>query len=270
MSHAQRISLHDVRDIGRLVGECRELGSDPLVWREHMVRELSRHCHTQIGGAAEQFPFGDWERFTGHGMVAVGYSTAREMRAHATAMTRPEYVSHDPAVPELARLTGRAFTRLRPELCDDALWYRSRHAHENCKPFHIDSYLASHFPVPHLRCIHMITLSRPWGERPLCARERRFVHLFHVELGRLWSPQSDPLSGLGPRERRVLRHLRDGDAEKEIAAKMHISRHTVHDYAKRLYRYFDAASRGELLAKLNRLRLDFRPRLAVELLQDED
>ena len=61
-----------------------------------------------------------------------------------------------------------------------------------------------------------------------------------------------------------------GDSEKQIAAKLEVSRHTVHDYAKRLYRYFDAASRGELLAKVNGLRLGFRPRLAVELLQDED
>jgi DNA-binding NarL/FixJ family response regulator len=114
----------------------------------------------------------------------------------------------------------------------------------------------------------MITLSRPWGDRRLGLREARFVRLFHAELGRLWGPTRDPLNGLGVRERQVLHHLRNGDSEKQVAAKMHISPHTVHDYAKRVHRHFDVASRGELLAKVNRMRPDFRPRLAVESFQE--
>src|SRR4051812_22537320 len=99
-----------------------------------MIRELSRHCGTQVGGAAEQYPVGYWERFSAHGMIACGYGSERERRAHAKAMPRPEYVRDDPAMPTFARLTGRAFTRVREQLCDDATWYASRHADENCRP----------------------------------------------------------------------------------------------------------------------------------------
>lgn len=54
---------------------------------------------------------------------------------------------------------------------------------------------------------------------------------------------------LAPRARETLSRLLAGDAEKEIAARLGISRNTVHVYVKNLYRHFDVNSRGELLAK---------------------
>ena len=40
-----------------------------------------------------------------------------------------------------------------------------------------------------------------------------------------------------------------GDNPLEAAAKMRISRHTLHVYVKLLYRRFEVSSRGELLSK---------------------
>jgi DNA-binding CsgD family transcriptional regulator len=56
----------------------------------------------------------------------------------------------------------------------------------------------------------------------------------------------DPLS---PRQRQTLELLLIGHAEKQIAAQLSISRHTVHVYVKSLYKRFDVNSRGELLAR---------------------
>ena len=58
-----------------------------------------------------------------------------------------------------------------------------------------------------------------------------------------------PLSGLSPRQKQTLTHLLSGDSEKEIAAKLEVSRHTVHVYVKGLYRHFGASSRAELLSR---------------------
>ena len=33
----RRLRLRDVRDVFRLIGEIREAGGDPKVWRPHMV-----------------------------------------------------------------------------------------------------------------------------------------------------------------------------------------------------------------------------------------
>jgi len=54
---------------------------------------------------------------------------------------------------------------------------------------------------------------------------------------------------LSPRERQTLQHLLAGDSEKQVAAKLGLSRHTVHIYVKMLYKHFEVNSRGELLAK---------------------
>jgi len=43
-----------------------------------------------------------------------------------------------------------------------------------------------------------------------------------------------------------------GDSEKQIAAKMKVSPHTVHVYVKQLYKRFGASSRGELMARFVR------------------
>src|SRR5687767_11294301 len=61
-------------------------------------------------------------------------------------------------------------------------------------------------------------------------------------------------SELSPRLRQTLRHLLEGDGEKQIAAKLGVSRHTVHVYVKSLYRRFDVCSRSELLAHFIRTR----------------
>ncbi|XXX81759.1 helix-turn-helix transcriptional regulator [Sorangium sp. So ce134] len=77
------------------------------------------------------------------------------------------------------------------------------------------------------------------------------VNVFHEECGFLHRPPEVPaalLAGLSPRLRDALRGLARGLSEKEIAAELRISPHTVHDYVKALHRHFGVQSRGELLA----------------------
>ncbi len=54
---------------------------------------------------------------------------------------------------------------------------------------------------------------------------------------------------LAPRVRQTLEYLLAGDSEKQIAARMGVSPHTVHCYVKALYRSYEVSSRGELLAR---------------------
>jgi DNA-binding CsgD family transcriptional regulator len=60
------------------------------------------------------------------------------------------------------------------------------------------------------------------------------------------------LDALPPRLRPVLRHLMQGDAAKDIAAKLKLSRHTVHRYTQSIYAHLGVHSRGELLAQHGR------------------
>jgi DNA-binding CsgD family transcriptional regulator len=42
--------------------------------------------------------------------------------------------------------------------------------------------------------------------------------------------------------------LAEGDSEQQVALRLGISAHTVHEHVKRLHRRFGVSSRGELLA----------------------
>ena len=55
--------------------------------------------------------------------------------------------------------------------------------------------------------------------------------------------------GLSPRMEQTLRWLLGGDSEKQVAAKLKLSPHTVHVYVKAIYRRYGVSSRGELLAR---------------------
>jgi DNA-binding CsgD family transcriptional regulator len=57
------------------------------------------------------------------------------------------------------------------------------------------------------------------------------------------------LEKLSPRMQQTLLSLLGGDSEKQVAAKLGVSPHTVHVYVKQLYRKYGVSSRGELLAR---------------------
>jgi DNA-binding NarL/FixJ family response regulator len=66
------------------------------------------------------------------------------------------------------------------------------------------------------------------------------------------SAPAEQLPNLSPRMRQTLERLLLGDSEKQIAAHLGVSRHTVHVYVKALYKGFGVCSRGELLARFVR------------------
>ena len=83
-------------------------------------------------------------------------------------------------------------------------------------------------------------------------RRRRLVAMFCSMLGEQvvgGKPAAVPGAPLSRRQRQTLELLLAGDAEKQIAARLAISRHTVHVYVKSLYKRFAVNSRPELLAK---------------------
>lgn len=82
-------------------------------------------------------------------------------------------------------------------------------------------------------------------------RRRRLVAMFCSLLGEqvMDGKSADTGPPLSRRQRETLELLLAGNAEKQIAARLSISRHTVHVYVKSLYKRFGVNSRPELLAK---------------------
>jgi DNA-binding NarL/FixJ family response regulator len=80
-------------------------------------------------------------------------------------------------------------------------------------------------------------------------RKRKLLAEFCKLVGAQVGKPSLPGDGLAPRLRQTLQRLLAGDGEKQIAARLGVSPHTVHVYVKSLYRHYGVCSRGELLAR---------------------
>jgi hypothetical protein len=56
-----------------------------------------------------------------------------------------------------------------------------------------------------------------------------------------------------------------------VAARLDLSRHTIHNYVKALHQRFEVSSRGELLAKAGAAnKPDFTPKLSIHLPREDE
>jgi hypothetical protein len=151
--------------------------------------------------------------------------------------------------------TGSLRTRSLESVVDLAEWRRSRHYNEYIRPCGLDDRITSsvHLPETSPQETQVIVLHRSAADGRYPQRAKRLVHLFHQELvpllGRkLTLPGARPAEPALPNQlRHVLRHLLDGDSEKQVAARLGLSAHTVNRHVQRLYRRFGVHSRAELM-----------------------
>ena len=266
MGHLTRLQLSDVRRVFRLLGEVRELGADPRQWRRHALEGLVRLTGAYVGiGGLEPVPLrGNLQ--DQRPLVDVGWQSAAERQAYLEFM-RTGVLRDEPTYAFLKKLPTQSFVGSRREMVEDAVWYRNETFNRYHRAGGCDDILYSRQIVHVAGCVDMITLRGAYGDRPFDQRDKQILLLFHSELARLWktSPVGLPTPVTLPRHlQRVVDQLRIGRSEKEAAAALGLSRHTVHTYVKELYRRLDVQSRGEAMAKL-RWTYNFIPRLGDEM-----
>jgi len=78
-----------------------------------------------------------------------------------------------------------------------------------------------------------------------------------VGAGNLVFPRSprEPSAPLSPREREVLALMAAGSTNREIAAQLHLSPHTIKEHTSALYRKLDVRNRAEAVRRAERLGL---------------
>jgi len=263
MPKSIRLNLHEIRLAFDTVHECCELGSDPVAWRNHLVRRLPvlLNCQVALGGRA-CFHEADL-----HSVPKVfsdfGWGTESERRTYV------DWINHGRATdnPVSARVAESRVTRIiatRRQWVSDSRWYRSPLIQQFNETSGIDD---SVFSFEHLEPGRFLLLvgSRAKNDRRFNCREREMLALVHSEVRRhlgtrLASFDAAGVNDLSPRLRLVLRSFLEGDSEKQIARRLGLSSHTIHEHAKRLHRHFRVASRAELLSRCSR----FLPVLAAE------
>jgi len=248
MPKSDLLRVADVREAYRLIGECRDLGTDPSLWQQHLFTGLSR----LYGGAAAT---GGEGRLTAEGgIVPLSY-----FDAGFDAPDRRTYLSYmreggaeiDPFVRAFRRAPGRACRR--SELVSDRVYYRSSVFDRYLRPGNVRHRLASVFPAALGGAVSFLHLSRASGDRDFSARERAQLEFFHCEIGplvgRALVSTAEPTPDILPRRlRQTLGCLVEGDTERQVAARLGVSHATAHQYVTALYRRFGVNSRAKLLA----------------------
>ena len=100
----------------------------------------------------------------------------------------------------------------------------------------------------------MLQFHRAVKRRDFSARELAFVGEAHAAVASLiggpLSRFDEPSAhGIPAGARRVLACILEGDADKQVAARLGLSVHTVNGYAKEIYRHFGVRGRTELMAR---------------------
>jgi DNA-binding CsgD family transcriptional regulator len=241
----------DYRALMKLAGEASELPQDLNARRKHIIGGL---CQIVGGSMANAFEFrtsgpGGIGKYDTHIAVNVPESAQKPIRDFLDRGT-----TVDPTIPHLMMLRKPYWAVTRQQFVTDAEWYRSDHYLECRAPmgsdFQIYSKLNLQDGTPLAVGIH-----RSSRDRQFTQRECDIVDLFHAECGRIYGAGSgkaalDPrIAQLPPRVQKVLKELTSsGDGEKQIAMRLGLSRHTVHEYVKVLYEKLGVTSRAELMS----------------------
>jgi DNA-binding CsgD family transcriptional regulator len=255
MAASKRLRLEDLRAIHRLVDDCRALGDDPVRWRRHLLAELCRRLGAAVG--VEYNP--KWEPFEVNGVVDVGWEESGLDRAGfegANAEFARHGFGYNPMVgayfAAVRRGVGPALTRA--DVLSDSVWYRSAYYRNYHGSSGADAMLYDLAGAGGQQFSSGLVLVRPEGAPDFPAGARLFVHETHAAVvpligGPLAAIDEPSPADLPPRVRAVLRCLLEGDSDKQIAARLGISRYTVNEYVKVIFAHFGVATRMELLAR---------------------
>jgi DNA-binding CsgD family transcriptional regulator len=257
MSKSGQPRADDWRAILQLVGECRDPGDDRTAWRTHLLDGLARLVDAEAGECGES---GIREgRQASLDVVHRGHegraSPADLAELYATLERDPmlygllyEYFARQ------AREDGVCHSRR--EIIDDGRWYRSTDYQLVHRTLGMDHVLWC-FRSLHGRTgreFSGVMLYREAGRRDFSPRDRAIVREAHAALapmiGGTLARFDDPSPlDLAPRARRVLACLLQGDTDKQVAARLRLSVHTVNEYIKAIFRHFRVRSRPERLAR---------------------
>jgi|SRR5688572_4815607 len=239
----------DVAALLRLVGEVTELPPDKVVRRTHVLRGLlsligGRSATVMEMALPDEGPLG-----RAGTIINIDYSCEAEARCSERFLVHND--PPDPAIPAFLAARGQTITMTRG--IEDKVYYRSPHFDMVRRPFDFDHALYCRLPLPDGSDVAVGILRCP-GE-VFSERDKAVAHLLHTNAPHVYyvpRPAETELDRLAPRLQPVLRYLLQGDAEKEAAAKLRLSRHTVHRYTQVIYRGLGVHSRAELLAKYAR------------------
>ena len=268
----------DVQAILRLVGGAAELWYEPSLQRQFTLDSLCKLLSAKVGAC---FALGDvllggttpCTAITTVGLDDAGQMLFEEYLRSGTPRDQRRQSRHrrrilwrmgrrarlrsgtprDPVMEVLHAIPGRVITLGRRDAIADADWYKGEHYKKLRKPLALGPTMYVKIVAPSIERETIVMLCREEGAEPFTERDAYLIDLCLSEMAWPFTPDmtfTDPtIENLQPRLKKVMKLLLEGDSEKQVAFKLGLSPHTVHEYVKNLYAELGVSSRGELLAQ---------------------
>jgi DNA-binding CsgD family transcriptional regulator len=239
-----------LRQLFLLQGEAKELGRLTAQCREHVLRRTSE----LLQGAAGCLVLSD-SRDGQPGRII-------ECTTHNfDGVTRPAFqpllemgATFHPVVAEMFRLHGEKTQGIAVEsarnLVTARAWYGSSYYCDFVKQVGFDESLISTSATGTKSVTQGFGFFRERGQKPFTEDDKRTLELVEFGLGEyVHRPPSPETPHLSPRDREVLALLLEALCDKDIAARLEISRYTVNQRVKRIFAAHGVHSRAELIAR---------------------
>jgi DNA-binding CsgD family transcriptional regulator len=243
----QFIRVFRARAAIRLVGEVREIGTGTEAGRRHLVDGLSALLGCAVGGAVRDTSYGPGLKAGIAEATLTGFD--REIiDVFQTHHTRGSDFNpfHGALMRRLGTTVDEVITSTDSEMVARKEWDGSAWINEYVRPARVDHFVGSVRLLGRAECMGF-GFMRAAGDRPFSEEDREVLHLVHLGVGRFF-PAPSPRTLLAPRVRDTLDVLLSGATDKEIAAKLRISPHTVRQYVKSILRAYGVSSRAQLIA----------------------
>jgi DNA-binding CsgD family transcriptional regulator len=224
---------------------------DPASWQRHATERIQ----SLVGGTWTTLALGDMQISDAHYIVELEGSRSFSESAGLLAALREAPIEPFPGYMSSLRTyrqVGLGATTAS-ELSSPKEYRRSEFFQNHLRPRHVDELLLVEAVARHAALDIQFAIGREPGDKPFSVRDRSLVAAVAESISsrvqlKLSTRRHRGRHQLSARQNQVLTALLDGDCEKEIAARLHISGPTVHEHVTLLYRYFGMRSRGELLA----------------------
>ncbi len=238
-----------LRALFELKGEARELAADEGACREHVLHRVAELLHVSAGCLVRSERQGSCHR-----IVAATLHNFDGVTRPAFEVLMQHGGNFHPLVDEQLERTDRARRFVVSSAAEDLRrgpWRETEYYVDYLRPSGLGEALISASRFGDLRSTFGYGLFREQGARPFSNDDKLLIECVELGLGELVhrvEAPPQPARPLTPRERDVLDAMLAGLSDKEITERLRITRHTVNQYAKRLYPAFAVHSRCELLA----------------------